>query len=114
MAVVTSLPGPSRGTEALERVLEVSTMVVKEILSKMNINNKRGKELWALANLGPDTRLIVVPTNLEKKQQLEEIFGVESVKFSRLVDDYDKNTKIFGKDGWLIPSAGNIRLQNFL
>lgn len=80
----------------------------------MNKNNKRGKELWVERNLPEAHIVLIVFQNQTKKQVLSEKYGEAIADACQLIDDYEKNTRIFGKNGFLIQSAGDVRLHNFL
>lgn len=85
-----------------------------EFLEKMNRNNKLGKELWVAKHFSEEDVIVVVLSTQTKKEALKEKYGHKPAEDSKLIDDYDKNTKLFGANGFLIASAGSVRLQQYL
>lgn len=80
----------------------------------MNKNNKTGKERWVQRYFSSEMTVIVVLPSQTKKEALNEKYGVSVASQCALVDDLDKNAKLFGSNGYLIQSAGDVRLQNFM
>jgi hypothetical protein len=85
-----------------------------EIVHRMNENNKMGKEAWVRQHLGEEVLVIVVYPTQTKKEALVEKYGESEANRCKLIDDYDKNTRMFGENGFLIESAGDVRLQTYL
>jgi len=115
IGILTSVPGSKSGHMALQKAIGCNASKRDDIVSRMDKNNSLGKQEWAKKNIDCDKiEVICVLASQNKKEALVSKYGNVAANQSLLLDDYDKNTKIFGKNGYLIESAGDIRLQTWL
>jgi len=109
LGILSAVPDPTPKLNELSSLLNEPLINIKKMRETMDINNTNGKLRWIESHVKIDSNYIIICTHgQEKKYCLEK--SMKDSKQYVLIDDHDKNTRPFGKNGFFVPSEGVFRL----